>query len=285
MLVVSAVLFGLMAVAARIVARHVPGPEVAMFRFAIGVIAVGFAVVLGKRLRPRRWGWLVARGVAGGMAVFIYFSSIEHIGVGIATLLNYTAPVWSLLLGWWLLDERPRVSAVAALALTLVGVVFVVAGDLRGMRTSLWHIGSVFSAIASGIAITSIRAVRRPTTDGQATESSWTVFASFTGLGLLATLPAVFGPLGRWVTPTPFDWVMILVVGILSVIAQLIMTEALEHLTGTTMGIIHQLTVVVAMTCGILFLGERLTVWSAVGSALTVAGVVWTALAAGQGRR
>jgi DME family drug/metabolite transporter len=173
---------------------------------------------------------------------------------------------------------------VAALGLTLAGVVLVVAGDLRGVRTSLWHLGGVFSAFASGVAITSIRAVRRSGADGPS-ESSWTVFASFTGLGLLATLPAVFGPFGRWVTPAPFDWVLILVVGVLSVIAQLIMTEALEHLTGTTMGIIHQLTVVVAMALGILFLGERLTTWSAAGSALTIAGVVWTALAAGQGRR
>jgi drug/metabolite transporter (DMT)-like permease len=278
-LIGSAFLFGFMAVAARIASRRIPGPEVAMVRFAIGVLAVLGALALGRAtLRPRRWGWLLLRGTFGGVAVFLYFSCIEHVGVGLATLLNYTAPVWSMLLGWWLLGERPRRSAAGALVLTLLGVVCVVSGSLRGVQNGIWALAGVFSAFASGVAITSIRAVRRRSADGAGTESSWTVFASFTGFGLLTTLPAVFGPLGRWVTPTPYDWGVLAGVGVISVVAQLLMTQALEHVTGATMGIIHQLTVVVALMCGVLFLGERLTGWSLVGTFLTVSGVAWTVL-------
>jgi drug/metabolite transporter (DMT)-like permease len=267
-----------MAVTARIASRHIPGPEVAMFRFAVGVIVVLVVVASGQaRLRPRRWGWLLLRGIFGGLAVFLYFSCIEHIGAGLGTLLNYTAPVWTMLLGWWLLGERPRRTAAVALALTLLGVVCVVSGSLRSAHNGTWALAGVFSAMASGVAVTSIRAVRRRSADG-ASESSWTVFASFTGFGLLVTLPAVFGPLGHWVTPSPFEWGVLAGVGVLSVGAQLLMTQALEHVTGATMGIIHQLTVVVALLCGVLFLGERLTGWSLIGAVLTVSGVAWTVL-------
>jgi S-adenosylmethionine uptake transporter len=133
--------------------------------------------------------------------------------------------------------------------------------------------------VASGIAVTSIRAVRRPTTDGTASESSWTVFASFTGLGLLATLPGVVGPFGRWVTPTLLEWALLLGVGSLSIVAQLLMTRALEHVTGATMGIIHQLTVVFTLVCGVLVFGERLGGWALFGSLLTLSGVAWTVVA------
>jgi drug/metabolite transporter (DMT)-like permease len=269
-----------MAVAARVASQNIPGPEVAMFRFVVGVLAVLVAVASGRaKLRPRRWGWLLLRGIFGGTAVFFYFSCIEHVGAGMATLLNYTAPVWAMLLGWWLLGERPRSSAAVALLLTLLGVVCVVSGSLRAADNGIWALAGVFSAFASGVAVTSIRAVRRRSAEG-ASESSWTVFASFTGFGLLVTLPAVFGPLGRWVTPSPFDWGVLAGVGVLSVVAQLMMTQALEHITGATMGIIHQLTVVVAMLCGVLFLDERLTGWSLVGAILTVSGVAWTVLTA-----
>lgn len=269
-----------MAVAARIASRTIPGPEVAMFRFAIGVVAVLAVVVSGHRqLRPRRWGWLLLRGIFGGSAVFLYFSCIEHVGAGMATLLNYTAPVWSMLLGWWLLGERPRPTAAVALVLTLAGVTCVVSGSLRAVEGGIWALAGVLSALCSGVAVTSIRAVRRRAADGSS-ESSWTVFASFTGFGLLVTLPGVFGPLGRWVTPSAFDWGVLAGVGVLSVVAQLLMTKALEHVTGATMGIIHQLTVVVALLCGVLFLGERLTGWSLVGAILTVSGVAWTVLTA-----
>ena len=267
-----------MAVLARIASFRIPGPEVALFRFVIGVVAVVAAVLLGRaKLQPRRWGWLLLRGIFGGAAVFLYFSCIAHVGAGLATLLNYTSPVWVMLLSWWLLGERPRRATAVALALTLLGMVCVVGGSLRSVHNGIWALAGVFSAFASGVAVTSIRAVRRPSADGDS-ESSWTVFASFTGFGLLTTLPAVFGPLGHWVTPTPREWGLVAGVGVLSVVAQLMMTQALEHVTGATMGIVHQLIVVVAMACGVLFLGERLTGWSLVGSILTVSGVAWTVL-------
>lgn len=269
-----------MAVMTRVVSRRIPGPEVALFRFALGVVAVAIAAAAGRAvMRPRRWGWLFARGLFGGVAVFLYFSCIEHAGVGVATLLNYTGPVWTLLLTWWLLGERPRAQAVAALALTLVGVVCVVGGDL-GRGAGGWTLAGVASAFCSGVAITSIRAVRRRGADGAGNESSWTVFASFTGLGLLATLPGVAGPFGRWVTPAPLDWALLIAVGAVSVAAQMLMTDALEHVTGAHMGIITQLTVVFALACGVLLLGERLS-WPAIaGSVLTVCGVAWTVVAA-----
>src|SRR6185436_3177561 len=183
------------------------------------------------------------------------------------------SPVWTMLLGWWLLGERPRLMAAVALALTLLGVVCVVGGSLHAVHDGAWAIAGVFSAMCSGLAITSIRAVRRRGTQGA--ESSWTVFASFTGFGLLVTLPGVFGPLGHWVTPAPFDWAVLFAVGVLSVGAQLLMTRALEHVTGATMGIIHQLAVVVALLGGVLFLGEHLWGWPLVGTVLTVSGVAW----------
>jgi len=137
----------------------------------------------------------------------------------------------------------------------------------------------VVSAFCSGVAVTSIRAVRRPAVDGSENESSWTVFASFTALGLLATIPGVAGPFGRWVTPHGIEWPLLFAVGSVSVVAQLLMTDALEHVTGATMGIIQQITVVFALVCGVLLLGERPTLPALIGSVLTIAGVAWTVLA------
>ena len=59
-------------------------------------VVLGFLAIFRANLRPRRWGWVISRGVFGGIAVLLYFTCIEKIGVGIATLLNYTAPVWSM---------------------------------------------------------------------------------------------------------------------------------------------------------------------------------------------
>lgn len=277
-LVGSSVLFGLMAVAVRAASARIPAAEIALVRFATGSLAVAVAVMLGRaRLRPARWAWLLARGFFGGTAVLLYFWSIEHIGVGVATLLNYTAPVWAMLLGWWLLDEKPRATAVAALGLTLLGMVCVVSDRLSGLRAGIWELVGVAAAICSGVAMTSVRAARRRSDDGLS-ESAWTVFASFTSFGVVVTLPAVIAPFGSWISPHPGEWLLLLAVGLLSLVAQLIMTAALEHVTAATSGIVHQLTVVIALVCGIVFFDERLTSWALLGSALTISGVAWTVL-------
>jgi S-adenosylmethionine uptake transporter len=272
-------LFAAMALVARLLSRTIPGPEIALVRFAIGVVVVLFLLIfLRVQLRPRRWGWLLSRGVFGGTAVLLYFTSIEKIGVGIATLLNYTSPVWSTIFAWLFLRERPRQHAVGALALTLVGVALVTSGQAQGWRLGGWQLVATLSAVLSGMAITSIRATRMQSADGSPGENSWTVFASFTTVGLLATLPTVLPPFGAWLAPTAHDWALLAVCGLLSVGAQILMTSALGRLTAVGLGILQQATVVLAMVGGIALFGEKMSWRGAVGSVITMTGVVWSVL-------
>jgi drug/metabolite transporter (DMT)-like permease len=275
----SSGLFAAMAMVARLLSHTIPGPQVALVRFVIGVVVVlVFLAMFRADLRPRRWGWVISRGVFGGTAVLLYFTCIEKIGVGIATLLNYTAPVWSMTFAWLLLRERPRRHAFVALGLTLVGVALVTSGGAGAWRLGRWELVGACSAVVSGMAITAIRATRRQTVDGSPNESSWTVFASFTVLGLLVTLPTALPPLGAWAAPTPREWLLLVVCGFLGVAAQLLMTSAFGTLTAVGMGIVQQTTVVLAMVGGLLFFGEPISPRGALGSIITVAGVVWSVL-------
>jgi drug/metabolite transporter (DMT)-like permease len=134
-------------------------------------------------------------------------------------------------------------------------------------------------AIASGVAVTGIRASRRAGRDGTPPETAWSVFLSFSVIGALVSLPAAFAPNGGWVVPTSGEWGQLTVVALASVAAQLIMTEAIGHLTGVQSGIISQLTVPTTVMLGIVFLGERLTPSFLGGAALILSGVAFTILA------
>jgi drug/metabolite transporter (DMT)-like permease len=275
----SAGLFAIMAGFARQVSSTIPGPQIAFVRFGVGVV-VTLAALVGARidLRPRRWGWLVSRGVFGGLAVLLYFTSIAKIGVGVATLINYTAPVWSLLFSWILLKERPKSRVVVALLATLVGVVLVATGRSQAFRLGGWELAAIGSAAVSGLAVTSIRATRRPTQDGTPSEGNWMVFASFTFVGSLVTLPAVIPPFGGWVSPSSLQWVLLVLCGLFSVAAQLLMTSALRELTAAGIGIVQQTTVVLALLGGLVLFHETLTLRAAIGCVITIGGVVWMVL-------
>ena len=130
----------------------------------------------------------------------------------------------------------------------------------------------------SGVAVTSIRAARRETPGGPPPETAWSVFFSFTALGLVVTLPAVLPPLGGWVAPAPREWALLLGIGATSVLAQLLMTEALQHVRVGAAGVITQLTSVLTIGAGAVLLGDKLSPSFLSGALLTLGGVALVVL-------
>jgi drug/metabolite transporter (DMT)-like permease len=279
-LLVSSALFAVMAAGTKMVTRRLPGAEVSLVRFAAGVVVVAIAVALGRaQVRPRRWDWLLLRGLFGGISVVTYFASIRLCPVGVATLLNQTQPVFTMLFSWLLLTERPRRGALGALVSTVAGVTIIV--GVRQLALHAWRgeLLGIASAIGSGIAVTSIRASRRPLPGGPPPETAWSVFLSFSALGALVSAPLALVPGASWLVPHGAEWGLLALVAAASVGAQLVMTEAIGHLTGVQSGIISQLTVPITVLFGIVFLGEQLTPSFVLGAALIFAGVAFTILA------
>src|SRR5262249_21174655 len=189
-----------------------------------------------------------------------------HPPVGAATLLNYTAPVSTALWAALFLGERIGRRAVGALAITTAGVALVVTGG-NGAQIGLgrWTLVGCLSSVLSGAAVATIREVRR-------TDGPWEIFAAFCLVGAGVTAPFA---LGGWVRPSTGEWAMLLTVGVLSVVAQIMMTWALRWLRAGIAGILMQLTPVAALALGWVIFDERVAGLAALGAAVTVGGVSW----------
>jgi drug/metabolite transporter (DMT)-like permease len=276
MLVGSATLFGCMAFVAKLASERLDGAEVAMLRFFWSFIPL--LVLPGFRKAAftfKRLDLLIYRGVFGGIAVLFYFLAIQHIPVGIATLLNYISPIFSGIFAAIFIGEPLRPRAIIPLIIAFGGVVLVTTGQsghehLFGFGP--WQLVGFCSAMLSGAAVTAIRVARR-------TESSWAIFASFSLFGLLSTAP--FG-IARWQNPTSREWLLLIGVGVLSLGAQLLMTSAYRWVETVSAGVISQLAVIVSMVLGWIFLGERLATLSLLGTALTIAGITLIMLVTSQ---
>jgi drug/metabolite transporter (DMT)-like permease len=266
LLIAAAILFAAMAVVAKRAARGLPGPEVAFVRFAIGIAACALAATR-IRFRSHNKIGLLLRGGYGGAAVLLYFSAIAHLPVGVATLLNYTAPVFTAVYAAVFLGEAVRSATLGALVVTSLGVVLVITGTAPpgSMGFGLWQMVGVGSAMLSGAAVATIREVRK-------TDGSWEVFAAVCmGGALITAVPAVRG----WVSPTHAEWGALVAVGLISVAGQLLMTYSLRYVRAAVAGVVAQLTPVAAITMGWLFLGERIAGLALFGAAITLAGVTW----------
>jgi drug/metabolite transporter (DMT)-like permease len=264
----AALLFGVMAILAKGAAAHLPGPEIAFIRFCVGLTACGVAATR-FRLRANNWRGLFWRGAFGGAAVLCYFLAIQHLAVGMATLLNYTAPVFTALWAWLFLGERVALGTFGALAITTFGVAVVIVANAPpgGVALGPWQLVGILSSVLSGAAVATIREVRK-------TDGSWEIFAAFCVAGALFTgVPAA----RHWVAPTTIEWVMMLGVGVTSVAAQLMMTHALRDLPAAAAGVLFQLTPVSTIVLGRVLYGEHPVPLAIAGSAVTLVGVAWGA--------
>jgi len=264
----AALLFGVMAILAKGAAARLPGPEIAFIRFSVGLVACSVAAAR-LRLRAKNWRGLFLRGAFGGAAVLCYFLAIQHLTVGMATLLNYTAPVFTALWAWLFLGERIALGTLGALAMTTagVGVVIVANAPPGGVALGPWQLVGILSSVLSGAAVATIREVRK-------TDGSWEIFTAFCIAGALFTgVPAS----QHWIAPTKVEWVMMVAVGVTSVVAQLMMTYALRDLPAAAAGVLFQLTPVSTMVLGRILFGERPVALAIAGAAVTLVGVAWGA--------
>lgn len=263
-----------MALIAKLASARLPGAQVAFVRFCIGLLACG-AASLRAPLRAHNRVGLFLRGLYGGAAVLCYFVAIAHLPVGLATLLNYTAPVFTAIYAALLLGEGVRGSTLAALVVTSAGVVCVVKGQAPpgSLGFGVWPLIGMVSAVLSGAAVATIREVRR-------TDGSWEIFAAFClGGALITGAPALLA----WTRPTAAEWMALTAVGVTSVVAQLMMTYALRFVRAAVAGIIAQLTPVAALALGALLLGDPVAPLAAAGAALTLSGATWGAFLASRG--
>ena len=261
-------LFGAMAFAAKLASARLSGSQVAMIRFMTGAMP---ALLIPRYRRSaltfQRLDLLFYRGFFGGLAVLCYFLAIEHINVGVATLLNYTAPLFSGTFSMLFLREKisPKVLLPAPIALT--GVFLVVhanahPGDILGFGR--WELVGLASALASGAAVTAMRAARRG-------ENSWAVYTSFCLLGTLLTAPLA---IATWKMPMRDEWISLGATSLFAIGAQLLLTFSLRWVDAMTVGVISQLAVVVAMILGATLLHEHVPPMAILGAALTIGGVV-----------
>jgi S-adenosylmethionine uptake transporter len=274
LLLLAAALFAAMAVVAKAAVSRIPGPEVAFVRFCIGLVACG-AAATRVRLRTNNKLGLVLRGAYGGGAVLLYFLAIEHLPVGVATLLNYTAPVFTAVYAAAFLGERVRPATVAALAVTTAGVVLVTLGTAPAgtFAFGLWPMVGLASGALSGAAVATIREVRR-------TDGSWEIFAALcVGGAFITSVPTA----ARWVAPGAAEWAAIVTVGLLSVVAQILLTYSLRFVRAAVAGLIAQFAPVAALAMGFVFLRESIAGLALFGAAVTLVGVSWGAYQASGG--
>lgn len=263
MLIGSSLLFAGMAVFAKAASATLSGTEVAFVRSGFGLLVCALVATRRPFVARNRAG-LFWRGLTGAAAVYCYFLALAHLPVGIATLLNYTAPVFIAIWSAVLFGERLDRRALQALVLTTIGIAFVLRGQAGPGALGLgrWELVGLCGAILSGLSMSVIADLRR-------TDGAWEIFLAFSlGCLLISTPEALSG----WRAPSPRAWLLLVAMGLFSVAAQVLLTHAMGYVSATLSGVINELTPIASLLVGWLVFDERFGALTAIGIALTLLG-------------
>ncbi len=257
LMLAAALLFAAAGALIKQVSAQLPNEMVVFFRSLFGLLALTpFFLRHGLRYyATRRPGAHLVRAGAGLAAMYCYFYAIAHLPLSEAVLLNYTAPLFIPLAALLWVGEPFSPRLWWPIGIGFVGIGFILKPGLS-LLAPIALIG-LAAGVLSAVAMAGIRKL----TD---TEPATRVVFYFS---LTSTLVSAL-PLGwRWQTPAAELWPALVLIGVLSTVAQILMTRAYGHAPAAQAGPFLYGIVVFAALFGWLF-------WSEIPDALSLAGAL-----------
>lgn len=255
--------FALMNVSVKMI-PHIPAIEIILFRsvfsffFTYSVLKKSKIPILGTNKQL-----LIARGVVGSIGLIAFFYTLQAIPLASAVTINYLAPIFTSILGIFIVKEKVAVRQFIYFGISFLGVLVIQGFDPRISMVDL-SIGLIAS-LAMGLAYNIIRKLKN-------SEHPLVIMIYFP----MITIPfASLFTYWVWVMPLGYDWLFLLLVGILTQAAQYFMTIAYQNAEVAKISSLSYVGIIYALGFGFFIFGETYDPVVYIGMALVLIGVVF----------
>lgn len=271
-MLMSACGFALMSACVKeLVQRGIPVLEIIAAR---ALVSCAISYIDIKRKDISCWGnnklLLTARGVVGTLALICVYYAVGTLPLAEATLLQHLNPIFTAVLALLFLKERINLFTIICIVLSLVGLVAMIQptlllGNLSSIPERLPGFGiiaALLGAFGSGVAYVIVRRL------GPSEDASVIIFYfPFIALPISCIL------LGAdFVLPNGLDWVLLLLVGILTQVGQVGLTKAMQiEKAGKAMAYSY-VQVVISAVLGIVLFSEIPTLGTLLGALFIIGG-------------
>jgi len=261
-MIISTFTFSLMKVCVKMIS-HIPPIEIILFRSLISIVLCVFFFMKDK-INP--WGnnkkILILRGVVGSISLASYFYILQQIPLAAAASMQYTAPIFTAILGVFIVKEKVSVKQYLFFFLSFLGILVIQGFDAR---ISLIHLViGIGGAVFTGLAYNCIRILKT-------SEHPLVIIFYFPLVSLpLAGIISLF----NWVNPVGWDWIYLLLVGLFTQIAQYFMTRSYQAEELSKVSIINYMGIIYSLAFGFIIFGETYEWLSYMGMGLVIVGII-----------
>jgi len=239
------------------------GPQLVFFR-SMGSLFFTFGFLLSKGIPilGTNRKLLITRGIFGATSMLLFFIAVHYMPIGSAVALRYIAPIFAAVFAILILKEKVKPIQWLFFVLSFLGVLV-----LNGFDDSIPPIGLLLVLLASvfsGLVYVVIRKI--------GTREHPVVIVNY----FMCIAMVVGGVLSifNWKTPSLMDALLLLSLGIFGYFGQIFMTKAFQMGETSVIAPIKYIEVVFAILVGVGFLSETYTIWSFVGIAMIISGLL-----------
>lgn len=242
---------------------NIPAIEIILFRSIVSFFMSGITLKLkGIPLFGKNKKILLIRGLAGALALMMFFTTLQEIPLAGAVTLMFLGPIFTTLIGIWVVGEKVNPIQWMFFALSFAGIVMIKGFDPR--ISPLMALLGVGAAFCSGIAYNMIRKLKT-------SEHPLVIIFYFP----LVTLPIVgIYSIFHWVQPVGIEWLLLIGVGVLTQIAQYFMTISYQSEELSKVSNISFIGIIYALSFGFFLFDETFNVLTYLGMTAVMTGVV-----------
>jgi len=200
------------------------------------------------------------RSFFGAIAMAAIFIGLRNLQLAEVTALAFSGPLWVVLFSMFFLSEKIRLKRWIAVGLGFIGVIIISKPGFDNLN--FYYIYPIIFCIGfAGVSIL----IRKLTLAG---EPVWLIafyFSLVSGLGGLITIP-----FGVWKMPSTYDFILLILIGLLGGIANLLLTQSYKLAEVTLTTPLKYLSLVIAIIFGFYFFEEIPSIYTLSGAALIV---------------
>ena len=261
-MILSVLFFSFMDILIKVTDEYDVG-QIMFFRALFGLIPIFFLIPKNRIknfYKTKNIKLHFFRSFFGAIAMAAIFIGLRNLQLAEVTALAFSGPLWVVLFSMFFLSEKIRLKRWIAVGLGFIGVIIISKPGFDNLN--FYYIYPIIFCIGfAGVSIL----IRKLTLAG---ESIWLIafyFSLVSGLGGLLTIP-----LGLWKMPNTYDFILLILIGLLGGIANLLLTQSYKLAEVTLTTPLKYLSLVIAIIFGYYFFEEIPSIHTLSGAALIV---------------
>eukprot|EP01132_Coremiostelium_polycephalum_P007717 gene7717-9491_t len=283
-MIASAFLFSIMALLVKTLSKDMPSLEIAFLRSFYNLVGCLIILFILKEnplgAKPKRL-FLSIRGLSGTVSLAAYFFTLSVLPLSEAVIISFTSPVITAALAAVILKERWGPFEALCAVLSLAGVVIISKpGFLFGSETSdpelPGHLKLVYILVGVGGACFTAFSYIAVRVIGPGT-NPFVLGFYFSLVSSITMLPATF-IFQEFVWPDWKGWLIISIIGVIATIAQTAANRGIQLEKAAKAAAMNYLQIIFTFLWEIIFLKERIDLWTMVGAGLILSCAVITAV-------